>query len=238
MIRLCSFKINWHKINFAITSLMIFSLFVSIVGFECWDEIELASESNPSLTAPTGKISIVIKIPSRTLELRNDGKLYKTYHIAVGKDDTPTPIGDWIVIWKSYRSGDIFGTRFLGLDVPWGGYGIHGTNRPWSIGHFISQGCIRLRNKDIEELFEWVPVGTSVRIEGQKVSIQRTLQYETTGTDVVLLQVELKKAGYLEGRADGFFNKDTEEAVKRFQHDNKLKVNGIADQKVLDLLGL
>ncbi len=77
-----------------------------------------------------------------------------------------------------------------------------------------------------------------MRIEGQEFPIHRSLQYETTGTDVVLLQVELKKAGYLEGRADGFFNKDTEEALKRFQHDNKLKVNGVADRKVLDLLGL
>lgn len=238
MIKLYSLKINWRKLNFAITSLMIFSLLIGIVGFEYCDEIELASVSNLSVTAPTGKISIVIKISSRILELYNDGKLHKTYRIAVGTNDTPTPIGDWIVIWKSYRAGDIFGTRFLCLDVPWGGYGIHGTNRPWSIGHFISQGCIRLRNKDIEELFEWVPVGTSVRIEGESFPIQRILQYETTGTDVVLLQVALKKAGYLEGRADGFFNKDTEEAVKRFQHDNQLKIDGVADRKVLDLLGL
>lgn len=238
MIKLCSLKINWHKLNFAITSLMIFSLLISIVGFEYWDEIELAPVSNLSVTAPTGKLSIVVKIPARILELYNDGKLYKTYRIAVGTNDTPTPIGDWIVIWKSYRSGDIFGTRFLGLDVPWGGYGIHGTNRPWSIGHFISQGCIRLRNKDIEELFEWVPIGTSVRIVGENFPIQRILQYEATGTDVVLLQVALKKAGYLEGRADGFFNKDTEEAVKRLQYDSKLKINGVVDRKVLDLLGL
>ncbi|MBP2661234.1 MAG: ErfK/YbiS/YcfS/YnhG family protein, partial [Firmicutes bacterium] len=158
--------------------------------------------------------------------------------IAVGKRDTPTPIGEWIVIWKSFRSGDIFGTRFLGLDVPWGGYGIHGTNRPWSIGHFISHGCIRLRNNDIEELFEWVPVGTPVRIEGKIIPMQRTLKYEATGTDVVQLQVKLKKLGYLEGRADGFFNRDTEEAVKRYQYDQGLKANGIVDRKILELLGL
>jgi len=170
--------------------------------------------------------------------LYNDGKIYKKYRVAVGKSNTPTPIGDWIVIWKAQRSGDILGTRFLGLDVPWGGYGIHGTNRPWSIGHFISQGCIRLRNKDIEELFEWVPVGTPVRIEGQLFRIQRALKYGDTGVDVVLLQRKLRNIGYLEGRADGFFNRDTEEAVKRFQYNNGLKPTGLADRKTIDVLGL
>jgi hypothetical protein len=238
MVRLYSLLINWRRAYFAIASVMIFSLLIGIVGFEYWDELELAAISDEALTAPKGQITIVVKISDRILELYNDGKLYKKYRIAVGKNDTPTPIGDWIVIWKSYRSGDIFGTRFLGLDVPWGGYGIHGTNRPWSIGHFISQGCIRLRNKDIEELFEWVPVGTPVRIVGQTFRTQRTLKYENFGADVVQLQVKLKKLGYLEGRADGFFNRDTEEAVKRFQHDNSLKRNGIVDQKVLDLLDL
>lgn len=238
MVRLYSLFINWRRTYFAIASVMIFSLLIGIVGFEFWDELELAAFSDQSLAAPTGQITIAVKIAERTLELHNDGKLYKKYRIAVGKSDTPTPIGDWIVIWKSYRSGDIFGTRFLGLDVPWGGYGIHGTNRPWSIGHFISQGCIRLRNKDIEELFEWVPVGTPVRIIGQTFRMRRALKYEDLGADVVQLQVKMKKLGYLEGRADGFFNKDTEEAVKRFQHDNSLKKNGVVDQKTLDLLGL
>jgi hypothetical protein len=217
---------------------MIVSLLVGLVGFECLDELELAAISGQTTMAPTGKVTIVVKIAERILELHNEGKLYKKYRIAVGKSSTPTPIGEWIVIWKSFRSGDILGTRFLGLDVPWGGYGIHGTNRPWSIGHFISQGCIRLRNNDIEELFNWVPVGTPVRIEGKKFPIERVLKYESTGADVVQLQVKLKRLGYLEGRADGFFNRDTEEAVKRYQYDRGLKVNGIANKEIIKLLDL
>jgi hypothetical protein len=238
MVRLHSIMISWRRAYFAIATLMIFSLLIGLVGFEYLDELELAAISGQTTTAPAGKVTIVVKISDRILELHNDGKLYKRYRIAVGKSSTPTPIGDWVVRWKSFRSGDIFGTRFLGLDVPWGGYGIHGTNRPWSIGHFISQGCIRLRNNDIEELFEWVPVGTPVRIEGRVLPMQRVLKYEATGADVVQLQVKLKKIGYLEGRADGFFNRDTEEAVKRFQHDRGLKANGIADKKIIELLGL
>jgi hypothetical protein len=238
MVRLHSIMISWRRAYFAIATLMIFSLLIGLVGFEYLDELELAAISGQTTTAPTGKVTIVVKISDRILELHNDGKLYKKYRIAVGKSSTPTPIGDWVVRWKSFRSGDILGTRFLGLDVPWGGYGIHGTNRPWSIGHFISQGCIRLRNNDIEELFEWVPVGTPVRIEGRVLPMQRVLKYEAIGADVVQLQVKLKRIGYLEGRADGFFNRDTEEAVKRFQHDRGLKANGIADKEIMELLGL
>ncbi len=230
--------IKKSKLHFAIASLLMISLFVGIIGYEYWDEVELAAIPNQTSQAPTGVISIVIKVPARVLELHNDGKVYKKYRVAVGQSDTPTPIGDWRVIWKSHRAGDILGTRFLGLDVPWGGYGIHGTNRPWSIGHFISQGCIRLRNKDVEELFEWVPVGTPVRIEGELFRIERTLKQDATGADVVQLQRKLRNLGYLEGRADGFFNHDTMMAVKRFQHDKGIKATGIADRKTLDLLGL
>jgi lipoprotein-anchoring transpeptidase ErfK/SrfK len=43
-------------------------------------------------------------------------------------------------------------------------YGIHGTNRPDSIGRYASHGCIRLRNADITALYEITPVGTQVTI--------------------------------------------------------------------------
>jgi lipoprotein-anchoring transpeptidase ErfK/SrfK len=43
-----------------------------------------------------------------------------------------------------------------------GQYAIHGTNRPGSIGGFVSYGCIRMHNRDIVRLFERVHVGTPV----------------------------------------------------------------------------
>ncbi len=217
---------------------LLVGLIISLVSLDYWAEMDLAAIPNQPTEAPKGKVSIVIKIPARILELHEDGKVYKRYRVAVGKRETPSPVGEWVVAWKSYRAGDIFGTRFLALNVPWGGYGIHGTNRPWSIGCHASLGCIRLRNKDIEELYEWVPVGTPVRIEGQVFPIRRTLKADLMGPDVVRLQVKLRELGYLEGRADGFFNKDTDVAVKRFQHDKGLKPTGIVDKKTLELLGL
>ena len=44
------------------------------------------------------------------------------------------------------------------------GYGIHGTNRPTSIGKAASHGCIRMRNQDVEELFDLVQVGDEVEL--------------------------------------------------------------------------
>jgi lipoprotein-anchoring transpeptidase ErfK/SrfK len=41
-------------------------------------------------------------------------------------------------------------------------YRIHGTNEPWTIGHDVSAGCIRLTNEDVADLYNRVPVGTKV----------------------------------------------------------------------------
>ncbi len=41
-------------------------------------------------------------------------------------------------------------------------YRIHGTNAPWTIGYGVSSGCIRMRNEDVTDLYERVPVGTKV----------------------------------------------------------------------------
>jgi hypothetical protein len=59
------------------------------------------------------------------------------------------------------------GSRWLGFrDTPEAqGFGIHGTSDPSSIGKDLSQGCVRLRNGDVERLFTWVTEGTRVDIQ-------------------------------------------------------------------------
>ncbi len=59
------------------------------------------------------------------------------------------------------RYKGVLGTRRLVLGD---GYGIHGTNAPETIGRSVSHGCVRLRNEDIEKLYDMVPVGTPVYI--------------------------------------------------------------------------
>jgi len=55
----------------------------------------------------------------------------------------------------------VLGTRRLYLGD---GYGIHGTNDPASIGQSVSHGCVRMRNEEIERLFDMVELGTPVFI--------------------------------------------------------------------------
>jgi murein L,D-transpeptidase YcbB/YkuD len=223
---------------FSIALLVCMSLLCGVIGFEYMDERELATADNQPNTKPDGSVSIVVKIQQRTLELYNDGSLYKTYKIAVGKSKTPTPLGEWNVVWKDYNWGTGFGTRWMGLNVPWGIYGIHGTNKPWSIGQFASHGCIRMRNRDVEELFEWVPIGTPVRIEGRKIKLERVLKYQSSGPDVALLQMKLKELGYLHTRADGIFGVVTEEAVRCFQTEHGLEPTGVVNKSLVEVLAL
>src|SRR5476651_646595 len=51
------------------------------------------------------------------------------------------------------------------LTLRGGDYAIHGTNRPASIGGFVSYGCIRMYNSDIRELYRLVDIGTPVIVE-------------------------------------------------------------------------
>ena len=46
-------------------------------------------------------------------------------------------------------------------------YRVHGTNQPSTIGTFVSSGCIRLVNDDIQDLYQRVKVGTDRRAAGQ-----------------------------------------------------------------------
>ncbi|SDE99961.1 L,D-transpeptidase family protein [Sporolituus thermophilus] len=210
-----------------------------LVSYEVYDELDLSlAEKQAAKPPPSGEISITIKLNSRLLELYSDGQLYKKYRIAVGKRESPSPVGEWIIKDKFYSPKEILGTRWLSLDVPWGSYGIHGTNRPWSIGQFASKGCIRLRNADIEELYEWVPVNTPVKIIGNRTRVLRELKLHSVGPDVVSLQLRLQQLGFFGGRADGRFGKATEEALRNYQQENGLEPTGVADKKTIRALNL
>ncbi len=112
---------------------------------------------------------IRISLSKRRLSLYNYGRLTKVYPVGVGKITTLTPSGNFTIVNKvrypySYPGGplSVFGTVWMGLSKPH--YGIHGTNRPSSIGKYVSHGCIRMYNKDVEELARIVPIGTPVQI--------------------------------------------------------------------------
>lgn len=124
---------------------------------------------------------VVIDKSSNKLSFYEKGKLVKTFDVATGKKPSYTPEGLHIIREKiknrpyykeKIKGGDPknpLGDRWLGLKVTIGkkvtyAYGIHGTNNEKSIGKYVSQGCIRMRNKDVRWLFERIKTGTPVLI--------------------------------------------------------------------------
>lgn len=188
--------------------------------------------------------SIVIEVyPLRhQLIVWKQGQKIKTYPIAVGNPSTPTPIGEYKVVYKGKNWGPSFGPRWLGLNVPWGIYGIHGTNKPYSIGQHLSHGCIRMRNRDVIELYDLIPVGTKVTIFGHVLGDPshnpRDLAEGDVGGDVQLIQSRLRSAGYFRGVANGKFRSDTTAALKAYQRDHGLAPNGVVSKKVYMEMGL
>lgn len=107
--------------------------------------------------------SIEIDTNKRILKLFMNGNLIKQYPVAVGKPSTPTPSGHWTITKKALW-GAQFGGHFMQLSVPWGIYGIHGTDKPWSISQAVSHGCVRMYSNDASELYNTVSIGTPVYI--------------------------------------------------------------------------
>ncbi|OOP55220.1 MAG: hypothetical protein AYP45_15970 [Candidatus Brocadia carolinensis] len=129
----------------------------------------------------TGKTKILVSKRDFTLLLLLNGKYVKQYRVATGKNNK-TPVGTFEVknkmkepAWYSPDGGvfpyghkeNILGTRWIGFkDKPnQHGYGIHGTTQPETIGTAASNGCIRMLNSDVEELYDFVTSDTEIVIQ-------------------------------------------------------------------------
>jgi len=140
-----------------------------------WEIIQANPSVNPNLIYPGQSIvipglpspqtipyRIEVSVTNRWLRLHKDGVLQKQYPIAVGRMLYATPVGNFIIINKAPNPGGPFGTMWMSLSKEH--YGIHGTNDPNSIGKAVSRGCIRMYNRDVEELARIIPIGTLVTI--------------------------------------------------------------------------
>ena len=110
------------------------------------------------------------------LTLKEGNAVVKTYVVATGTKNS-TPVGSFKVTtmlkdptW--YKPGQVvgphdernhLGTRWIGINKK--GYGIHGTTEPEKLGQQVSAGCVRMKNRDVEELFSIVKPGTPVIIQ-------------------------------------------------------------------------
>ncbi len=143
----------------------------------------------------------VINLPELLLYYFKDGVYQRRYALAVGKPSWPTPTGNYQLCNKSKNptwtvpvsiQEEMFNAGYEVVEkVPPGpknplgqywmgttasGVGIHATNRPWSVGHFVSHGCIRMLPDEIAQLFPLVEVGLPVKITYRPVKVAVTPQ--------------------------------------------------------------
>lgn len=213
-----------------------------VVEFETWSVLEEKNYpvASHNIEVPDGELSIVVDVNKRTLTVYVDEKEFKTYSVSVGKPSTKSPVGEWAIISKSKDWGGGFGTRWLGLNVPWGIYGIHGTNKPGSIGYAASHGCIRMHNRQVEELYSYIPLKTRVKIVGERlpINVNTVLEPGRTGLEVMQLQDNLKQYGFDPGFMDARYGPSTEDAIRELKAQFGFKVDGRADWDVLYILDL
>ncbi len=121
------------------------------------------------------KFAIVVDKSQNLLFLKSGDEIIKTYVVSTGKNNS-TPVGTFKIVNKEvnptwFKTGavvppgspeNILGTRWMGLDLK--SYGIHGTTLPEDLGKQVTAGCVRMRNSDVEELYDIVPMGTEVTI--------------------------------------------------------------------------
>lgn len=117
----------------------------------------------------------------------HEGVIERKGKVATGKLQGLTPEGEFTIVVKAkdpyYRKKDIpggdpdnpLGSRWIGFDAEGTDgriYGLHGTNNPKVIGHYVTAGCVRFYEEDIQWLFDHVPLGTKVLVVDRPQSIE------------------------------------------------------------------
>ncbi|MBV21596.1 MAG: hypothetical protein CMJ61_05470 [Planctomycetaceae bacterium] len=133
-----------------------------------------------TLRIPTDTPRVDVYLDARLLVYRHGSEIVRAWDVGIGKVGHDTPLGDFVVGDKESEpswpgKGELLpyghpdnplGTRWLGWHR--GGekssFGIHGTREPEGVGERVSQGCVRMRNGEVEELFELLPRGARIRV--------------------------------------------------------------------------
>lgn len=124
---------------------------------------------------------IIINKSNNTLYHLNEKDIVARYSVATGKTPSHTPEGKFSIVTKSVNPAwggagrytpvkggapnNPLGKRWMGLSINGGGlYGIHGNSNYGSIGRYVSLGCVRMFNEDVEYLYDIIGKGTPVWI--------------------------------------------------------------------------
>ncbi|MBL7016674.1 MAG: L,D-transpeptidase family protein [Kiritimatiellales bacterium] len=135
------------------------------------------------LMLPAAPFTVEVHKAARQLNLKMGDKLFKRYSVGVGRYGK-TPVGTFHTVvhqknpdWTPPSGGivpfgdprNVLGTRWMSFEdkarPDLKGFGIHGTANRESIGGETSNGCIRMLNEDVEEVFLLIPRGTQVVIQ-------------------------------------------------------------------------
>ncbi|WYP28525.1 L,D-transpeptidase [Alkalihalobacillus sp. FSL W8-0930] len=141
----------------------------------------------------SGDPFLIVNVSTNQLAFIHDNEVKEVLPVATGKESSQTPLGLFTVTVKAnnpyYRKKNIsggdknnpLGSRWIGFDAlntEGRTYGVHGTNRPHSIGYPVTAGCVRLTNETIEQLYDQIPLGTKILITDQSHSFEELgLQY-------------------------------------------------------------
>lgn len=129
------------------------------------------------LRVPSGRFEVLVSKSANTLTLLYGGEFFKVYPAGTGKQNS-TPAGTFAIATKlvdpPWYTGEgvippddprnVLGTRWMGFNDPYANFGIHGTVEPDSVGTQSSEGCVRLLNEDVEEIYDLLPYGTKVTV--------------------------------------------------------------------------
>jgi len=146
-------------------------------------KIITASLSIPVLNKAIAAMSsqLVVDLSDAQVYLYGKEQILSSYPVAVGKPGWETPTGSFQIlhkqhnpVWRQPITGDLIptgpnnplGSRWISF---WSDgthqIGFHGTNDEQLVGQKVSHGCLRMRNTDIEELYEQINVGTPIIVQ-------------------------------------------------------------------------
>ena len=171
---------------------------------------------------------LVINLPELNLYYFRNGVYQRRYALAVGKRSWPTPTGSYKIYEKRKNPTwnvppsiqeemeengqevvekvppgpkNPLGKFYMGTTAE--GVGIHATNRPWSVGYFVSHGCIRMLPDEIAKLYPQIPIGTPVKIIYRPIKIALTPEGRVyLEADLNIYQWELHSLDYVKSMAE------------------------------------
>ncbi|MGB3790828.1 MAG: L,D-transpeptidase [Phormidesmis sp.] len=150
------------------------------VGQQAWRLFSRSDRVKAPASVAQSPVTLRLSLTGRHLEVETPGKPVVRYDVAVGQADWQTPVGSFAVTsmieqpaWQHpITKEDIppgpdnpLGDRWIGFWTDGEAQiGFHGTNQEELIGQAVSHGCVRMRNRDIRDLYERVSIGTSVEV--------------------------------------------------------------------------